>query len=57
MNILFWYLPFTMFTGACDLLTSEGDMHLDAEPSAEGVESRPFEEPARTEQALGSMPN
>lgn len=49
MNILFWYLPFTMFTGACDVLISEGDTHLEAERSTESVESRPFEEPARTE--------
>ncbi len=49
MNILLWYLPFTMFTGACELLSSEGDMHLDAERAPEGVDSRPLEEPARAE--------
>jgi hypothetical protein len=49
MNLLFWYLPFTMFTGVCDVLASEGDLHLEVERAADGVEAGPCEEPARAE--------
>jgi hypothetical protein len=35
MNILFWYLPFAMFSGACDLVLSESDTQTDGEQPAE----------------------
>jgi hypothetical protein len=34
-NILLWYLPFAMFSGACDLMLSESDTQTDGERPAE----------------------
>jgi hypothetical protein len=34
MNILLWYLPFTMFFGACDLVLSESETQMDSTRSA-----------------------
>jgi hypothetical protein len=33
MPILLWYLPFTMFSGACDLVLSELEMQPDEHPA------------------------
>jgi hypothetical protein len=35
MNILLWYLPFAIFTGACDLTVSEGEMQTRREWTTE----------------------
>jgi hypothetical protein len=40
MPILLWYLPYTMFSGACDLVLSE----FEIEPAGEAPE---FGEPPR----------
>jgi hypothetical protein len=33
MPILLWYLPFTMFSGACDLVFAELAPQVDEEPA------------------------
>ncbi len=33
MPILLWYLPFTMFSGACDLVFAEFETQLNEEPA------------------------
>jgi hypothetical protein len=33
MPILLWYLPFTMFSGACDLVFAEFETQLGEEPA------------------------
>jgi hypothetical protein len=33
MPILLWYLPFTMFSGACDLVFAEFTPQVDEEPA------------------------
>jgi hypothetical protein len=38
MNILLWYLPFTMFLGACDLVLSESERQVDGVRLAETAE-------------------
>jgi hypothetical protein len=35
MNILLWYLPLTMFFGACDLVLAESETQRDTAWSAE----------------------
>jgi hypothetical protein len=45
MNILLWYLPYAMFSGACDVVLSQSETHTDSEPPAEPVERKP-DEPA-----------
>jgi hypothetical protein len=35
MNILLWYLPLAMFSGACDLVLSESDPQTDGEQPAQ----------------------
>jgi hypothetical protein len=35
MPILLWYLPFTMFSGACDLVFSELEAQAGGERTAE----------------------
>ena len=42
MPILLWYLPFTMFSGACDLVFSEFETQIASEWPAGSVE-RPRE--------------
>ena len=43
MPILLWYLPFTMFSGACDLVFSEFET-LTSEDPAEIAEAGPEED-------------
>ena len=43
MPILLWYLPFTMFSGACDLVFAELETQLNDEP-ADLDEAGPEEE-------------
>jgi hypothetical protein len=38
MPILLWYLPFTMFSGACDLVFSEFETQMAGEGPAGSVE-------------------
>jgi len=38
MNILLWYLPFAMFSGACDVVIGESDPQKESKPSAEAAE-------------------
>jgi hypothetical protein len=38
MNILLWYLPYAMFSGACDLALSEGETPAGRERTAETPE-------------------
>jgi hypothetical protein len=33
MPIRFWYLPFAMFSGGCDLVLSEPEMQVDEDPA------------------------
>jgi hypothetical protein len=33
MPIRFWYLPFAMFSGGCDLALSEPEMQVDEDPA------------------------
>jgi hypothetical protein len=33
MPILLWYLPFTMFSGACDIVFAELETQLNEEPA------------------------
>jgi hypothetical protein len=47
MPILLWYLPFTMFTGTCDLVFSEFETLTTGERQAEFRERlQDVEEPA-----------
>jgi hypothetical protein len=43
MPILLWYLPFTMFSGACDLVFSEFETQMAGEWPAAGSVERPGE--------------
>jgi hypothetical protein len=43
MPILLWYMPFTMFYGACDLLFAELEMEVNGAPADLG-EPGPEEE-------------
>jgi hypothetical protein len=46
MPILLWYLPFTMFSGACDLVFSEFETQTAGESPAGSVErTRESDEP------------
>jgi hypothetical protein len=45
MPILLWYLPYTMFSGACDLVLSEFELHTT------GDEPEEFDEPPLREVA------
>ncbi len=38
MNILLWYLPYAMFSGACDLALSDGKTQAGRERPAETAE-------------------
>jgi len=38
MNILLWYLPYAMFSGACDLVLSDGNAPAGRERPAETAE-------------------
>lgn len=49
MNILFWYLPFAMFTGVCDVLISESDAQTESHRPAEGAEPPPRQDRAWSE--------
>lgn len=42
MNILLWYLPYAIFSGArdCDVDMSEGETPADGEPVAESAERK-----------------
>ncbi len=56
MNILLWYLPYAMFSGACDVVLSESETRTDAESPAKPAErASPSDEPAsaRAAQATG----
>jgi hypothetical protein len=33
MPIRFWYLPFVIFSGGCDLILPEPEMQVDEEPA------------------------
>jgi hypothetical protein len=45
MNILLWYLPYAMFSGACDVVLSESETRTVSEP--ESAERKPHtDEPA-----------
>jgi hypothetical protein len=47
MNILFWYLPFAMFSGACDVMLSKSETQTDSKWPAESAKrKRETEEPA-----------
>jgi hypothetical protein len=47
MNILLWYLPYAMFSGACDVVLSESETRTDSEWQAESAErKRKTDEPA-----------
>jgi hypothetical protein len=37
MPILLWYLPFTMFSGVCDLVFAELEMQVNRDHPADGV--------------------
>jgi hypothetical protein len=48
MPILLWYLPYTMFSGACDLVMSEFEMQAAGDWAAEPAERRQdSDEPAQ----------
>ena len=48
MPILLWYLPFTMFSGACDLVLSEFETQMAGEwPTGSGEQPREFDDPDR----------
>jgi hypothetical protein len=38
MNILFWYLPYAMFSGACDVALSQSETQTDDEWPAQATE-------------------
>ena len=47
MNILLWYLPYAMFSGACDVVLSESETRTDGKWPAESAErKREADEPA-----------
>jgi hypothetical protein len=47
MNILLWYLPYAMFSGACDVVLSESETRTDSGWPAESAErKRKTDEPA-----------
>jgi hypothetical protein len=47
MNILLWYLPYAMFSGACDVVLSQSETRTVSEPPAESAERKPrTDEPA-----------
>jgi hypothetical protein len=54
MPILLWYLPFTMFSSACDLVFSEAEMQLAGGWPAGSCE--PEEESDDSDQLLSSRP-
>jgi hypothetical protein len=48
MPILLWYLPFTMFSGACDLVFSEFETQVAGEwPAGAGERPRESDDPDR----------
>jgi len=48
MPILLWYLPFTMFSGACDLVFSEFETQMAGEgPAGSGERPRESDHPDR----------
>jgi len=54
MPILLWYLPFTMFSSACDLVFSEAEMQLAGGGPAGS--SEPAEESDDSDQLLSRRP-
>jgi hypothetical protein len=44
MPILLWYLPFTMFSGACDLVFAELEMQVNEDHPADLDEASPEED-------------
>ena len=38
MNILLWYLPYAMFSGACDLVSSPNETQTDDERPSQAPE-------------------
>jgi hypothetical protein len=38
MNILLWYLPYAMFSGACDVVLAEGGTRTGSERRADSAE-------------------
>ena len=40
MNILFWYLPFAMFSGACDVMLSKSEPQTDTKWPAESAKPK-----------------
>jgi hypothetical protein len=47
MNILLWYLPYAMFSGACDVVLAEGGTRTGSERRADSAErERETDEPA-----------
>jgi hypothetical protein len=40
MNILLWYLPYAMFSGACDVALSQSETQPDDEWPAQGTERK-----------------
>ena len=47
MNILLWYLPYAMFSGACDVALSNSETRTDSKWPAEPAERKQEpEEPA-----------
>jgi hypothetical protein len=47
MNILFWYLPFAMFSGACDVMLSKSETQTDSKwPAESAKQKREAQEPA-----------
>jgi hypothetical protein len=54
MPILLWYLPFTMFSSACDLVFSEAEMQLAGGWPAGS--SGPAEESDDSDQLLSRRP-
>jgi hypothetical protein len=44
MPILLWYLPFTMFSGACDIVLAELEMQVSEDHPADLDEASPEEE-------------
>ena len=48
MPILLWYLPFTMFSGACDLVFSEFETRMAGEwPTVSGERPQKSDDPDR----------
>jgi hypothetical protein len=47
MNILLWYLPYAMFSGACDVVLSQSETRIESERPAESAQpKREPDEPA-----------